>query len=166
MIFFTSGSTGKPKGVTHSFETLGWVIAGTAQSFGFTAGDVMKADEGGYLWFCGRKKQIIVHDASNISPQEVEGALVEHPAISGAGVVGVRDLVHGENVWAYVAFLVEGAARPTAQQMTEFARARVGYKAPEVIEVLDELPLNAPGKVDRVRLGEMAERQAQSGVRT
>ena len=59
-------------------------------------GDVMKADEDGYLWFCGRKKQIIVHDGSNICPQEVEGALLEHPAVENAGVIGVHDLMHGE----------------------------------------------------------------------
>ena len=44
------------------------------------SGDLVRADEDGYLWFFGRKKQIIVHDGSNISPQEVEAALVEHPA--------------------------------------------------------------------------------------
>ena len=65
-------------------------------------GDVMKADEDGYLWFCGRKKQIIVHDGSNISPQEVEDALLAHPAVESAGVVGMHDLAHGENVRAYV----------------------------------------------------------------
>ncbi len=128
----------------------------------------MKPDEHGYLRFCGRRKQIIVHDGSNISPQEVEGALVEHSAVSGAGVVGVvgvHDVVHGENVWAYVA-LVDGAARPTVQQMIEFARARVGYKAPDVIEVLDKLPLNPTGKVDRVRLKKIAEERAHAGQAT
>ncbi len=61
-------------------------------------GDVVLADEDGYLWFEGRKKQIIVHDGSNICPQEVEGSLEAHPAVSAAGVVGIHDLVHGENV--------------------------------------------------------------------
>ena len=66
------------------------------------SGDLARADEDGYLWFFGRKKQVIVHDGSNISPLEVEGALVEHPAVALAGVVGVHDSVHGENVRAYV----------------------------------------------------------------
>jgi long-chain acyl-CoA synthetase len=48
-------------------------------------GDVMKADQDGYLWFCGRKKQIIIHDGSNICPQEVEEALLEHDAVASAG---------------------------------------------------------------------------------
>ena len=65
------------------------------------SGDVVRADADGYLFFRGRRKQLIVHDGSNISPQEVEGALVEHRASSG-GVIGIHDLVHGERVRAYV----------------------------------------------------------------
>jgi len=119
-------------------------------------GDLMWVDEDGYLWFCGRKKQIIIHDGSNICPQEVEEALGEHPAIESAGVIGVHDLVHGENVRAYVTFR-EGATRPTGAELLRFARERVGYKAPEEIVVLDEMPLNATGKVDRVTLKRMAD---------
>lgn len=121
-------------------------------------GDMMRADEDGYLWFCGRKKQIIVHDGSNICPQEVEDSLVEHPDIESAGVVGVHDLVHGENVRAYVT-LAEGATPPKAQDLIEFSRARIGYKAPESIEFLDEMPFNATGKVDRVTLKRRAAEQ-------
>jgi len=62
----------------------------------FDTGDVMSIDDDGYLWFHGRKKQIIVRDGSNISPQEVEGALLAHPAVSSVGVVGVADPNHGE----------------------------------------------------------------------
>jgi acyl-CoA synthetase (AMP-forming)/AMP-acid ligase II len=122
------------------------------------SGDLMKADADGYLWFCGRKKQIIVHDGSNICPQEVEGALLEHPAVDNVGVVGVHDLVHGENVRAYVT-LKQSVARPSAQELIRFARARVGYKAPEEIEFLSEMPLNPTGKVDRVVLKRMAQQR-------
>jgi long-chain acyl-CoA synthetase len=119
------------------------------------SGDLMKADEDGYLWFCGRKKQIIVHDGSNISPQEVEDVLLEHTSVDSAGVVGVHDLLHGENVRAYVT-LREGAKPPTGLELIRFARARIGYKAPEEIEFLDKMPLNATGKVDRITLKRMA----------
>jgi acyl-CoA synthetase (AMP-forming)/AMP-acid ligase II len=122
-------------------------------------GDLMRVDADGYLWFHGRKKQIIVHDGSNICPQEVEEALEEHPAIESAGVVGVHDLVHGENVRAYVT-LRKGAKRPTSAELIAFARQHVGYKAPEEIVVLDEMPLNATGKVDRVTLKQLAEDQS------
>jgi long-chain acyl-CoA synthetase len=118
-------------------------------------GDMMRADEDGYLWFCGRKKQIIVHDGSNICPQEVEEALLAHPAVESVGVVGLHDLVHGENVRAYVS-LKPDAPRPKAVELIQFAKARVGYKAPEEIVFLDEMPLNATGKVDRVALKKLA----------
>jgi acyl-CoA synthetase (AMP-forming)/AMP-acid ligase II len=121
----------------------------------FDTGDEMKADEDGYLWFCGRQKQIIVHDGSNIAPQEVEDALLEHPAVANAGVVGISNVLHGENVRAYVA-LKPGAAKPPAAELIAFARARVGYKAPEELVFLDTLPLNATGKVDRAKLKALA----------
>jgi long-chain acyl-CoA synthetase len=120
------------------------------------SGDRMSADGEGYLWFRGRKKQIIVHDGSNIYPQEVEEALATHPAVALAGVVGIHDLVHGENVRAYVA-LKPGVPQPTTGELIAAARALVGYKAPEEIEIIAEIPLNATGKVDRVTLKKMAE---------
>ena len=120
------------------------------------SGDVMRVDEEGYYFFRGRKKQIIVHDSSNISPQEIEGALMEHPSVQSAGVIGVHDLVHGENVRAYIT-LKQGAERPTSQELIRFARSRVGYKAPEEIVILDTMPLTASGKVDRSTLKRMAE---------
>jgi long-chain acyl-CoA synthetase len=120
------------------------------------SGDLARADEGGYLWFFGRKKQVIVHDGSNISPLEVESALDEHPAVDLAGVVGIHDEVHGENVRAYVT-LREGAERPSSADLIIFCRERVGYKAPEEIVFLDEMPLNPTGKIDRVGLKRMAE---------
>ena len=119
-------------------------------------GDVVAADADGYFWFRGRKKQIIIHDGSNICPQEVEESLAEHPAVDAVGVIGIHDLVHGENVRAYVA-LKPGATRPTATELIQFSRVRVGYKAPSEIVFLDEMPLNATGKVDRVALKKLAE---------
>jgi acyl-CoA synthetase (AMP-forming)/AMP-acid ligase II len=120
------------------------------------SGDLARADDDGYLWFFGRKKQIIVHDGSNISPFEVEAALLEHPAVGLAGVVGVHDAVHGESVRAYVT-LREQATRPTSADVIVFCRDRVGYKAPEEVIFLDEMPLNPTGKIDRVGLKRMAE---------
>ncbi len=125
-------------------------------------GDVMRVDSDGYFWFRGRKKQIIVHDGSNISPQEIEDAVMAHPAVANAGVVGVRDAVHGENVWAYVT-LKDGVEKPRSQDIVRRAREQVGYKAPEVIVVLDEMPLNATGKVDRKRLKDWAAERVAAG---
>jgi long-chain acyl-CoA synthetase len=73
-----------------------------------------------------------------------------------AGVVGVHDEVHGESVRAYVT-LRDGAEAPAAADLIRFCRERVGYKAPEEVVVLDEMPLNPTGKIDRVGLKRMAE---------
>ena len=114
-------------------------------------GDVVKIDAEGYIWFSGRQKQMIIHDGSNISPQEVEDALQEHPAVAMAGVVGVHDLVHGENVRAFIT-LKPGVVGISLAEVIGFARARVGYKAPEEITVLDRMPLTLSEKVDRAAL--------------
>jgi len=119
-------------------------------------GDIVRADDDGFLWYTGRQKQIIVHDGSNISPQEIEEVLQAHQAIADVGVVGVHDPIHGENVRAYVA-LKPGAERPPELKLIAFARARIGYKAPEEIVFVDELPLNAAGKIDRARLKDLAD---------
>ena len=145
-------ATGTTRGATEAAFSNGWL----------DSGDVMRVDEDGYFFFCGRKKQIIVHDGSNISPQEVEGALLEHPSVASAGVIGIHDLVHGENVRAYIT-LTEGTERPASQELIQFARARVGYKAPEEIVVLDEMPRTASGKVDRTHLKRMAEANLARG---
>ena len=137
--------------------------ATTIKSGWLDTGDVMRLDADGYLWFCGRKKQIIVHDGSNICPQEVEEALLEHAAVTSAGVVGVHDLVHGENVRAFVT-LKDDATHPSEHELIDFARARVGYKAPEHVVVLDQMPLNPTGKVDRVMLKKIAEERLAGAI--
>ncbi len=123
------------------------------------SGDIVSADSDGCLWFHGRQKQIIVHDGSNICPQEVEEAVVAHPAVALACAVGIRHPVHGENVRAYVT-LNAGADRPPDSEIIAQARRAVGYKAPEEIVILDEMPIMASGKIDRNRLKRMAAEEA------
>lgn len=90
-------------------------MVSTASSWSWLdTGDMMEADSDGYLRFRGRKKQIIVHDGSNISPHEVEEALLEHAAVENAAVIGIHDLMHGENVRAYVTH--QRRCRPTTHK--------------------------------------------------
>jgi len=63
--------------------------AETIQDGWLNTGDIVRVDDDGFFWFGGRKKQIIIHDGSNICPQEVEEALLAHAAVESAGVVGV-----------------------------------------------------------------------------
>ena len=66
-------------------------------------GDLVTQDAEGYYWFAGRKKELIIRGGSNISPQEVEAVLYQHPAVAEAGVIGIPDERWGEVVVAYVA---------------------------------------------------------------
>lgn len=74
-----------------------------------------------------------------------------HPAVDLAGVVGVHNDVHGEDVWAFIT-LKSGVTAPSVEDVIDCARERVGYKAPEVIIILDSMPLNPTGKIDRAAL--------------
>lgn len=121
----------------------------------FDSGDLMTVDDDGYLRFRGRQKETIVHDGSNVYPQEVEDVLNAHPAVVAAGVVGVADPTHGQNVRAYVV-VSDNTEPPAAGDLIDFVRRRVGYKAPENIVFVAELPLNPAGKVDRLALQKTA----------
>jgi long-chain acyl-CoA synthetase len=117
-------------------------------------GDLGTRDADGFIWFKGRKKEIIIRAGSNISPQEVEDALYKHPAVLEAGVIGVPDPVTIERVAAFVV-LREGHAA-TADDLCAFARRHIAdYKAPEEIHFRKDLPKNPVGKVQRRALKEM-----------
>ena len=89
-------------------------------------------------------------------PQEVEEILLAHPAVAAAGVIGIHDRMHGENVRAYVVTKTGLATPPSGADLVRFARERIGYKAPEDIVFLAVMPLNPAGKVDRVALKRIA----------
>ena len=117
-------------------------------------GDLGARDEDGFVWFKGRKKEVIIRAGSNISPQEVEAALYKHPAVLEAGVIGVPDPVTIERVAAFVV-LREGHAA-SAEDLCAFARLHIAdYKAPEEIHFRSCLPKNPVGKVQRRALKEM-----------
>lgn len=117
-------------------------------------GDLASRDADGYFWFKGRQKQIIIRAGSNISPQEVEEALYQHPAVLEAGVVGEPDPILGEKVAAFVVLREGQEAGP--EELRQSARQHLAdYKVPERILFLDELPKSPTGKVQRSALKEM-----------
>jgi long-chain acyl-CoA synthetase len=86
-----------------------------------------------------------------VFPRDVEEALLEHPSIATACVVGRKDAVHGEEVVAFVTLTGETAP----EELVAFAKQRLGgYKYPREVHVLDALPLTPVGKVDRRALRE------------
>lgn len=119
-----------------------------------STGDLGRFDEDGYLWFAGRKKDIIVHGGANVAPLEVEDALLQHPAVGEACIVGTDDPVHGQNVFAFVT-LRSGApsSPPSPSELRTFAAARLSRPmVPEQVFILAELPRTGSGKIDRDRL--------------
>ena len=124
-------------------------------------GDLVEVDADGFVWFRGRKKEIIVRGGSNISPQEVEETLYRHPAVAEAGVIGEPDDYWGEVVLAYVA-LREGHAA-TAEELVVFSRQHLAeYKCPERVLFLAGLPKGITGKVQRRALKELRAQAAAS----
>jgi len=116
-------------------------------------GDLVDIDSDGFVWFRGRRKEIIVRGGSNISPQEVEETLYQHPAVAEAGVIGEPDPWWGEVVVAYVA-LREGQL-VSEEELLEFSRRHLaGYKCPARVIFLEGLPKGASGKVQRRALKE------------
>jgi len=117
-------------------------------------GDLGAIDSDGFIWFRGRKKEVIIRAGSNISPQEVEEALYKHPAVLEVGVIGVPDPVTIERVAAFV--VLRQGQNVSADELCAFARRHIAdYKAPEEIHFRNELPKNAVGKVQRRALKEM-----------
>jgi long-chain acyl-CoA synthetase len=114
----------------------------------FHTGDLATRDAEGYCWFAGRQKEIIICGGSNISPQEVEAVLYQHPAVGEAGVVGRPDPVWGETVIAFV--VLRPGQTVTEASLIAFARERLAdYKTPERIIFQAELPKTATGKIQR-----------------
>jgi acyl-coenzyme A synthetase/AMP-(fatty) acid ligase len=122
----------------------------------YDTGDRAFVDDDGYFWFVGRSDDVIISAAYRIGPFEVESALVEHPAVAEAAVVGKPDPSRGQIVKAFV-ILAPGHA-PTdelAGQLQEHVkRITAPYKYPREVEFVTELPKTISGKIRRVELRE------------
>jgi benzoate-CoA ligase family protein len=113
--------------------------------------DIAYVDDDGYFWYVSRSDDLIKSRAYLISPKEVESALLEHPAVLEAAVVGIPDPQIGARVKAFVA-LREGRAGSDAlaEQIREHVRAVIApYKVPQQIEFMPELPKTPNGKILR-----------------
>lgn len=110
-------------------------------------GDLGRIDDEGYLWITGRAKDLIIRSGHNIDPAVIEEALMAHPAVAMAGAIGQPDSYAGELPVAYVELV--GGAEATAEELMAHAAGIVTERAahPKRIEVLDELPKTAVGKV-------------------
>jgi acyl-CoA synthetase (AMP-forming)/AMP-acid ligase II len=123
--------------------------AATLQDGWLHTGDMGSFDERGYLTLRDRSKDVVISGGSNIYPREVEEAILEHPAVVEAGVVGAKDEEWGEVVVAFVVGEVD-PAELDAHLLDRIAR----FKRPKRYEFIDELPKNSYGKVLKRELRE------------
>ena len=123
-------------------------------------GDMGFMDEAGYVFLVGRLKEMIMRSGQQVFPAEVEKALLEHPKVSEAGVVGVPDPDWGETPFAFVVPKPEQALSP--QELNQFlVNNLASYKRPSRIEVVEELPRGQVGKLLRRVLRERALRSLE-----
>ena len=117
----------------------------------YLTGDLARRDADGYFWFVGRADDVIKSAGHLIGPFEVESALLEHPAVAEAGVIGMPDPTVGETVKAFVS--LKGGCEPTEAMRLELighARKRLGAAvAPKDIAFLPALPRTRSGKIMR-----------------
>ena len=114
----------------------------------FHSGDVGVMHRDGYIELRDRKKDIIISGGENISSIEVEQALLAHPAVSEAAVVGIPDEKWGERVKAFLTLRAGEQASP--EDIVAFVRGRLaGYKLPRAIEIVDALPTTSTGKIQK-----------------
>jgi len=112
-------------------------------------GDLGRFDDDGYLWFMGRKKDVIVRGGSNISPLEVEAVLNDHSSVAESCVVGVTDVEEEtQEVQAYV--VLEDGETVSEEQLREHCAERLAeYMLPAKVHFIDEMPQKGAGKMDR-----------------
>ncbi|MCV7290588.1 fatty acid--CoA ligase family protein [Mycolicibacterium wolinskyi] len=119
-------------------------------------GDLGTLDDNGRLRIVGRKKDMFIVGGFNAYPAEIEGFLLEHPDVAQVAVIGVDDERLGQVGKAFVVVKQRpGATRDSvsAEDLIAWSRERMaGYKVPRYVEFLDELPLNATGKVMKDQL--------------
>ena len=121
----------------------GWLVTGDV---GFVDGD-------GYLFVDSRADDVIIKGGENLSPSEIEDVLLRHPRVAAVAVVGVPDPDWGETVAAVVVVDTAGGspdAGTTVEELTSWVRDHLGsFKAPQRVELVEELPTTATGKVLR-----------------
>ena len=119
----------------------------------FKTGDLATISPDGFVSIVGRKRELILRGGYSVVPGEVEAALLGHPAVAEAAVIGVAHAELGEEVAAFVTLRARAAADP--EELIAFCRARLaGYKYPRRITIVGELPKSATGKILKGKLRE------------
>ena len=116
-----------------------------------TIGDLGYVDADGFLFIADRVKDMVITGGENVYPAEVENAIVAHPAVVEAAVIGVPDQRWGEVGRAFVRYGSGGG--PSREELREFLLARLAkYKVPVHVDVVEQLPRTGSGKVRKAEL--------------
>jgi len=117
----------------------------------YITGDRAFVDKDGYFWFIGRADDVIKTAGERVGPFEVESALVEHPAVAEAGIIGVPDEIRGEIIKAFIVLSKDHEpSEELENELKQFVRKRLaGYAYPREIDFVKSLPKTRSGKIMR-----------------
>ena len=117
----------------------------------YDTGDVMRRDEDGYYWFLGRNDDLFKSRGYLLSPQEIENALLRHPAVAEVAVIGIPDKIMGNQVAAYVVPTADANCNDAlSSEILETVRSLIApYKVPRTVTFRESLPKNPVGKIVR-----------------
>ena len=118
-------------------------------------GDLGYRDADGFYFITGRLKELIIKGGENIAPREIDEALLAHPAVLEAAAVGVPDAAYGQEILACVV-MKPGASCSEDELRAHCLQALGRYKSPRYLRVVGELPKGPSGKVQRLKLIELA----------
>jgi len=124
-------------------------------------GDIAKMDEDGYFYILDRSKDMIIASGYNVYPREVEEVLYGLDGVEEAIVIGLPDEYRGETVKAFVK--LKAGSTLTVEEILAFGKENLApYKAPKAVEILDELPKSAVGKLLRRELRDLELKKVQA----
>ena len=131
-------------------------------------GDLAKKDADGYIWFSGRKDDVITSAGYRIGPAEIEDCLMKHPAVAMVAVVGIPDEVRTEIVKAFVVPAAEVTPGPdVAADIKDFVKKRLAaHEYPREVEFVHQLPMTATGKIMRRELKKLEMKRKEKAAGT
>lgn len=143
----SQGYWNNPQATAEALDDGGW----------FHTGDLARQDDEGFFYIAGRRKDMFISGGVNVYPAEVEAALLLHPAVQDAAIIGVPHDVWGE---VGVAFIVPRPGRPPAtEDLVAHLEARLArYKVPKAFRFMDALPRTPYGKVIKTELRALHDR--------
>jgi long-chain acyl-CoA synthetase len=142
-----------PEKTAEAFNPDGWLHSG----------DIGYIDSNGFLFVTGRIKEIIIKRGENIAPKEIDDVLYKHPEVMDAAAVGIPDEAFGEDILACV--VLKAGCRVTEEELSIYCKEHLGeFKSPRVIKIMSDLPKGPSGKIQRLKLRDVYNRETNRGV--